>query len=656
MPTSTLKPRQAGRALRGSSSSSSNTVLARTDGGNGAVQGNPPRADRDLGDHAAASSGKPSDNHVTDDEGGAASAAAATKKRKASGGNNNNSGGSSLAEESLAPPAKTKARKSSSGSGENGDVATWEGAARAIRDAASATDTTAASTSGTNINTESNGNIKVIVVRTDDALDKPFRTGRKLSSAGMTFAEIVEEEWFQELFRSHPDRLGLLLLGMGMGYSEVMKMDWFQQLLGSDRMASGSFCSTFLATPPDRPMGILWDELRDSPELIGRVGSFVPTDRFLAMIDKEMRSIVRRQYLRGNEWFLIIQLDEGIFNDTLVGADLRPHEDVCECFELWLKENEDAWRQRSLGTTWEGNLREISLDPAVLSSLSRVVHSGYGLSLEGCANSPGVDEDFIIISIDGREVHSMGREEIFALLDANDIAQGSRATVQYMRWFDWALSHPATLSTMGALGAFKHLLATGTFSLSQTFFYDDDYKIEEAVQMPLLWVTLLAGVEKASPQQHLLPGPEFKIFRHLLDLGSSDFNETNPASQIEGERPIHYCAAQSGVPISLFKALIDHTSVNLDARDAAGNTALHYAVDPRLRTFRNYLPRLDIPFDIGNIAKVTLLLEAGADPSIQNNDGFSPNDTLLFLLGHDNLAEYNRTRIIQLLGVLSRFS
>lgn len=301
----------------------------------------------------------------------------------------------------------------------------------------------------------------------------------------------------------------------------------------------------------------------------------------------------------------------------------------------------------------------MSLVPAVLkdSDLSRGIHLGYGLSVEACVSSlaPGVDEEFIIISIGGREVHSMGREEIYALLDANDIAQGSRAAVQYMRLFDWALSHPATLSTMGALGVFKHLLATGTFSLSQTFLYEDEYVIEEAVQMPLLWVTLLAGERKAPPQQHLLPGPEFKIFRHLLDLGSSDFNETNPASQFEGERPIHYCAAQSGVPTSLFKALIDHTNVNLDARDAAGNTALHYAVDPRLGTLHN-LSRLDIPLNIGNIAKVTLLLEAGADASIQNNDGFSPNDTLLFLLGHDNLADYNRTRIIQLLGVLSRFS
>lgn len=61
------------------------------------------------------------------------------------------------------------------------------------------------------------GAVKIVF----DPRDKPFRAGRRLSSAGVTFDEIAEEEWFQKLFRSQPDGIGLLLLGMGVGYFGV---------------------------------------------------------------------------------------------------------------------------------------------------------------------------------------------------------------------------------------------------------------------------------------------------------------------------------------------------------------------------------------------------------------------------------------------------
>lgn len=79
----------------------------------------------------------------------------------------------------------------------------------------------------------------------------------------------------------------------------------------------------------------------------------------------------------------------------------------------------------------------------------------------------------------------------------------------------------------------------------------------------------------------------------------------------EGNTPLHLASKKGYTSPKLVNHLLQHSAVDVNARNAAGMTALHHAARR------------------GRSDMVRLLLEAGADPSLRDDGGHVPLDLAL---------------------------
>ena len=376
-------------------------------------------------------------------------------------------------------------------------------------------------------------------------------------------------------------------------------------------------------SPPRKPeMGTLWRRLRDDRDLLGLVGSFAPTVRFLAMLETEERAIVRSAYLRGNHGFL-----HALFYDEVLeeGEPSYGHGTSEEQLDSWLDENPD-WEEMCLGPKKKENVGKMLVSKAVVQELY----------LYKCMNvswSEGVRDDLrlldvqraVILSIGGvggSDLDILNETQVFDLCNREDIEhEGGLVPITYLNLSTWILSHPAPASMLGSLRVFKRLLEIGKIHPTQTIPYEKDLILGEIVQLPLVWLTLLEA------------DPSYNAFRHLLSVGGVDVNVTNPVKR--DQNPLHYCI--DNAPVECVEALISYGSVDLDAQDGKGDTALHYAT-------HNF-----------DVVLFTRLLEAGADPSVEDADGFVAFDNASIVLEMDDYTDEQRAKAIEMLKALERF-
>ena len=231
----------------------------------------------------------------------------------------------------------------------------------------------------------------------------------------------------------------------------------------------------------------------------------------------------------------------------------------------------------------------------------------------------------VILSIGGvggSDLDILNETQVFDLCNREDIEhEGGLVPITYLNLSTWILSHPAPASMLGSLRVFKRLLEIGKIHPTQTIPYEKDLILGEIVQLPLVWLTLLEA------------DPSYNAFRHLLSVGGVDVNVTNPVKR--DQNPLHYCI--DNAPVECVEALISYGSVDLDAQDGKGDTALHYAT-------HNF-----------DVVLFTRLLEAGADPSVEDADGFVAFDNASIVLEMDDYTDEQRAKAIEMLKALERF-
>ena len=139
------------------------------------------------------------------------------------------------------------------------------------------------------------------------------------------------------------------------------------------------------------------------------------------------------------------------------------------------------------------------------------------------------------------------------------------------------------------------------------------FMIEEKIAEPNMWVKSLEidGVhDKHSLLNFALVHQSMNCFRYLLTLPETDINarswmstQKEDGAVIDHENIVHACFYTDDISPIYLKEIIGCSCVDLDARNSEGETALCKGC------------RIE---DIGDqtIAKIRLLLEAGADPRI----------------------------------------
>lgn len=254
-------------------------------------------------------------------------------------------------------------------------------------------------------------------------------------------------------------------------------------------------------------------------------------------------------------------------------------------------------------------------------------------------------EDEILLSVGGVELEPLTQDEIWSLLEGDGAVQGGLMVIKYMRRSSWILSNPAPLARLGIVRVFRHMLKVGTLLPNQSMTYDS--VDEDEVRLPLIWIVLLSTIYRVIDGPHSLCDPDFKCFRHLLKLDGCCVNSTNLGSR-DREWPIHVCSGSSCVPPAVLSALLERRDLDLNAKDRGGNTAVHYAVGAVPKNERRTMH-----WRGGNMAKLTLLLQAGADASLQNDRGQRASDFLRLELDRENITGREKRQAIRMLEVLS---
>ncbi len=132
------------------------------------------------------------------------------------------------------------------------------------------------------------------------------------------------------------------------------------------------------------------------------------------------------------------------------------------------------------------------------------------------------------------------------------------------------------------------------------------------------------------------------VVKLLLDYGADP-----DARDAAGQTPLHWAVAHGHADI---EELLLESGADPNARDFAGNTPLHIAA---MTTYFNEVaevmfevgPKLfpaEFPYDRGDV--VRMLLEYGADPTVENEQGLTPLD-LAVKMDNDLVAEIIASRL-----------
>ena len=371
-----------------------------------------------------------------------------------------------------------------------------------------------------------------------------------------------------------------------------------------------------------------------TPELIGTAARFLDlgtpsrpdlTNLFLA-VGRDTSRVVRKMYLAGNEWY--------ISHLCRVAYENEKHRKQAG-MESWLEYNPD-WRNRSIGAKSEKNVYSFTLEPSVAQELG-FGRSGSNWVLEesfACSDTPedipsglafGIGD--ALLSVGGFDVAGMKCVDFFNLLESDKVIQDDKIVLKYLPASIRLFSDPLMATRYDLLAPLKHLVETGAVGVNEAFGSNDEKE-------NLIWFTL-----KPSNCSNTC-----ECFMYLLSVEGIDVNIEN----CEGDRLIHLCSlSNDGFDPEALRLLVDsrdRTGVDLNAQDNYGWTAIHCI-----------LSSLDTSDHKTKMSKLKLLLEAGADPNLSDEDGETPEQYLLRVVTSQRRTR-KESEVDEAIGMLRRYT
>mmetsp|Transcript_3895 Transcript_3895/g.11036 ORF Transcript_3895/g.11036 Transcript_3895/m.11036 type:complete len:438 (-) Transcript_3895:76-1389(-) len=347
------------------------------------------------------------------------------------------------------------------------------------------------------------------------------------------------------------------------------------------------------------------------PELVAHIAKYVCTTapdmmNFLYCVGPSVSSVVRKTYLANNQKYL---------RDTLDLCDRSPKKKAR--ITSWMEFNEQNWKMAALGEECEQNVIDFSFDKSILMEATLLNKIDLiAFVPKGSESDPVVRRFFrcflragdkcldlpILSSVGDRRVRRQtSAAQVKSLIDEAEVDDDGRISIQCLRWTDTIFCNPMSIITQGLAPALQHLvennlLDANGFCENASLTEPDDSSGDgngHTPKIPFLWAAACAS-------------PDLDCFRYLLSTDEIDINAIHHLSC----STIHQTSVVSRSPIDALKAVLEHPKVDVDVRDEGQPTALsclcHISSDK--------LAHKD------KIARMKLLLDAGADPNVSIGD------------------------------------
>ena len=344
---------------------------------------------------------------------------------------------------------------------------------------------------------------------------------------------------------------------------------------------------------------VCWSAL--TPELLAKVATNLAVGadlvNFCTVVGKDVARVVKRTYMYRNDGYILSVWARFSFRDPSHFARFR------ELVYGWMDMNEDYWPLLCLGPKHEINLKTafVTTDDAKNLTLRR---RKYNICLG----------DAVIISIGDTNIDGMSLEEARELL-LRSVSDGTNngVTITYVNYANLLFSHPVLACIYGLVKVVKYLIEEKLVEPNAVYprIGDDDPSSDDT-----LWLPLLAQSYGTS---------DFSVFMYLLTVKDIDVN-----TQIDGNSHLHYLTRFNSVPCEMLGRFLENPLVNRNARDKHGCTAFFPLIERFVHRFVEF-EGTTIPHTL-MMENLGCLLQAGADPTIRDNDGRTVE-------GHLNLFE-----------------
>jgi len=339
-----------------------------------------------------------------------------------------------------------------------------------------------------------------------------------------------------------------------------------------------------------------WADL--GPELIGRISIFLGMGNpdlmnFLLCLGPSTSAVVRKTYLVDNTYYL----------DYCFNYDPSGYKTSC-----WLEHNEVEWKKRCQGgNARDPNVHAISFTADAAAELGLTPVGPYMSCYPTRSHSPTVVANVlrpfrlgsnigvpILLSVGCTKVpQGASEEEVRSLIASEKPGKDGTLILRLISHMNFIFTSPVLAINYGMTDVLKHLVETGIVGIN------DEFDVGTGERTPLLF--------------HAAAGGEisFRSFEYLLSCQGINVN----AEVTDGQKLIHVCAGRNLVSVKMFKALLRHPQVDVNAK-----MPIDEAVDAAEQVSDGFTPLL-LACVRKNIEKVKLLLEYGADPDILIADG-----------------------------------